>query len=688
MTTKISLADLTHTGQVVAANTFPLGITFVGGYALQELGAEIDLELFKYPDDFALYLDKNTPKIAGFSCFIWNLRLHHEYAKRIKQSSPDTITIFGGPHFPDTPEEQKAFMKKYPYIDFYIEFEGERAFVELYQALKEFNFDMAQFKSERRETPSLRYLIDGHFVQAPMIEKIKDLSILPSPHLNGLSDKFYDDILIPMIQTTRGCPYQCTFCWEGGSFFTKIQRFPQERIHAEINYISERISSKVPDLLIVDANFGMFDADLETAGSILEFQNSNKNNWPHTLLVATAKNHKERTIQIVEMLGETLPAKAAVQSTDEGVLKEIKRKNVSLETLVTMAERTDKEGGQSEAEIILGIPADTREAHFKSVSDMVDAGMKFIRMYQFMMLPGTASSSMATRERHKIQTRYRVLPRCFGRYRIRDEEFPSAEIEEISVGTNTLPYHHYQDCRDLNLTVEMFNNDSIFAEVTQFLSQFGILRSEWLRGIYNFVHNEGGVLAQIYARYRAEEKKNLWLNLSEIETFVQEPNVIQRYINAEYGTNELYKYRALAVFEHLDLLQSTAYEGARRLLKAVNKLNKKSTQYLAELEQFSLFRKQDLFDTDKVHRATFHYDFVSILESKFMANPFDHYCPEGINIELYHTDNQKSLIAGYVSQYTTTLIGLGRILIRANMNRIYRRACKLDDEGKVLPLLQ
>ena len=100
MTTKISLADLTHTGQVVAANTFPLGITYVGGYALQELGADIDLELFKYPDDFALYLDKNTPKIAGFSCFIWNLRLHHEYAKRIKQSSPDAITIFGGPHFP------------------------------------------------------------------------------------------------------------------------------------------------------------------------------------------------------------------------------------------------------------------------------------------------------------------------------------------------------------------------------------------------------------------------------------------------------------------------------------------------------------------------------------------------------------------------------------------------------------
>ena len=51
MTVKISFADLTHTGQVVAANTFPLGATMVASYAKQELGDQIDVEVFKYPDD-------------------------------------------------------------------------------------------------------------------------------------------------------------------------------------------------------------------------------------------------------------------------------------------------------------------------------------------------------------------------------------------------------------------------------------------------------------------------------------------------------------------------------------------------------------------------------------------------------------------------------------------------------------
>ena len=49
MTTKISFADLTHTGQVVAANTFPLGISYVAAYAVEHLGEEIDLQIFKYP---------------------------------------------------------------------------------------------------------------------------------------------------------------------------------------------------------------------------------------------------------------------------------------------------------------------------------------------------------------------------------------------------------------------------------------------------------------------------------------------------------------------------------------------------------------------------------------------------------------------------------------------------------------
>jgi len=100
MTTTISFTDLTHTGSILPANTFPLGISMVAAYAKQELGDEIDFEIFKYPEDFSQYLEKGIPKIAAFSCYSWSFNLCLAFAERIRKASPQTIIIYGGVHFP------------------------------------------------------------------------------------------------------------------------------------------------------------------------------------------------------------------------------------------------------------------------------------------------------------------------------------------------------------------------------------------------------------------------------------------------------------------------------------------------------------------------------------------------------------------------------------------------------------
>ena len=66
MKNKISFADLTHTGQLVSANATPLGIAMVASYATKELGDEADIEIFKYPEDFSLYLSTINLKLPVF----------------------------------------------------------------------------------------------------------------------------------------------------------------------------------------------------------------------------------------------------------------------------------------------------------------------------------------------------------------------------------------------------------------------------------------------------------------------------------------------------------------------------------------------------------------------------------------------------------------------------------------------
>ena len=181
MAVKVSFADLTHMGQVVAANTFPLGIGYVAAYANQQLGEEIDFEIFKYPDDFSSYLRDCSPHIAGFSSYSWAIRLNYEYARIIKETSPTTVTVFGGPNFPSTHEEQKEFLNNHPAIDCYLEFEGERAFVGLFNALKQFDFNWEEFKRARTLVPNVRYLVEGELVTGDLEPKTKQLDDFPSP---------------------------------------------------------------------------------------------------------------------------------------------------------------------------------------------------------------------------------------------------------------------------------------------------------------------------------------------------------------------------------------------------------------------------------------------------------------------------------------------------------------------------
>lgn len=675
MPVKVSFADLTHMGQLVAANTFPLGITMVAANAGKELGDEIDFEIFKYPDDFSAYLDNNTPQIACFSAFSWNVRLGHEYAHRLKEASPGTIMVFGGPNFPSGREEQKEFLEKYSSIDCYFEFEGELSFVAFFRAMQEIDFDWEKFKRGRHIVPNIRYLVDGEMIAADLAPKISDINLMPSAHLTGLSDKFYDDVLIPMFLTTRGCPYRCTFCWEGGDYFTKTLRYDQERITQELNYIAER--AKVHDLILVDANFGMFKEDLETAREVFRLQQ--EYGWPKTLISATAKNHKKRTMEIIEILGDTMPPTSAVQTTDEEILKIIKRKNVSIDQMQEMAALTAEKGGQSEAEIILCLQGDTREKHFRSIFDMLDAGMSYIRLYQFIMLPGTEAAGRKDREEYGFETKFRVLPRCFGSYTFRGTTFPTADVEEIVVASNTMPFEDYQACRVLHLTVEIFNNDSLFIDLIRFLNFNGVKRSKFIAAVHERIVEGGGELAKLYAQYNEEEDRNMWDDCDELESFVVEPGVIQRYIDGEYGTNELYKYRALAVFEHLDVLHEIAYSVARELLEGEIGCDGMVENYLAELLEFSLLRKRDVLETDRPERRTFHFDFAALVDGKFLQDPLSLARPEGIEMEMFHNDHQRELIAGYVTQYGSDLIGKGRILIRANMNRLYRSARRTDD---------
>ena len=179
----------------------------VAAYAKKALGDKIDMQLFKYPEDFSSYLDKNTPQIACFSIFAWNNHLSHEYAKRLKEADPKTITLFGGPNWPNHPEEKKEFLETWPSVDFAVEGEGEVVFVEFFKLLEKYNFDFEKIKKDKIKIPNTSYLHNGELITGEVLPRLENLDQVPSVYENKLSDKFFDKHLIPMIQKIRSKLY-------------------------------------------------------------------------------------------------------------------------------------------------------------------------------------------------------------------------------------------------------------------------------------------------------------------------------------------------------------------------------------------------------------------------------------------------------------------------------------------------
>ena len=207
-----------------------------------------------------------------FSNYKWNFELSYKFASLVKEKDPSVITVWGGPNFPVDINEKIEFLRQWPAIDFSIELEGELGFVDLVEKLSEYNFNLEALKKDKKKIINTCYLdFDRNQLNSGPIERIKNVNIVPSPYLSGTMDEFFEKPLIPLFETTRGCPFACAFCADGQASKNKIHRYDPERTKEELNYIAKRVKN-MSELMNADLNFGMYKQDVLTANMIREIQ--------------------------------------------------------------------------------------------------------------------------------------------------------------------------------------------------------------------------------------------------------------------------------------------------------------------------------------------------------------------------------------------------------------------------------
>jgi hypothetical protein len=427
----------------------------------------------------------------------------------------------------------------------------------------------------------------------------------------------------------------------------------------------------VPDLIMSDANFGMFKEDADKARAIAALYD--KYSWPKHIQVAGGKNQKHRLREVTRILGGRMDISASMQSTDPEILENIKRANISYGELNGLGAWSHEMNAKSFVELILGLPGDTVAKHRKSVEDSVRSGVSVVRMHQLIMLPQTEMMTPESKARYGMETKYRVAARSFGRYRAFGEEFIAVEYDEICTTQDSMSFEEYIDCRMSDLTVEITHNGNVFRELYDLSAAWGLDWAELISTMHQNLETLRPGLKTLYERFRAESMAGLWDDVESLEAHVVAN--LDHYIETSEGVNQqaMTNAKARAFFHHLEDIHESVYDTFIALAENKGVLSPDLAGYLGELRRYSLQRKTAILDCDTEVSGQYAYDFPRLFAEGRFDRPDLYRLDAPRLFVLGHDLDQRQTIRGYVGQYGETLAGLGRVLMKFPIHRVFRK---------------
>jgi len=375
------------------------------------------------------------PSVAAFSISMWNERLNLYVAKCLKKLWPDCLIIFGGPQVPHNPS---SYFTNYPFIDVAVCGEGEESFSDiLIRFLDSRDFSELAGVSWRNPTTG------DCIINADERSFSRDLDNYPSPYLEGL----FDELVVErnfqaIIETNRGCPFLCTFCyWGRGGLTRKYKYHGLDRVYRELEWCAK---NEIRYIFNADSNFGMHKRDLEIAEFLVELKD--RTGFPEKFRTCYGKNTDDKIFKIGSLLhnnGLDKSITLARQSNDPTVLSNIKRSNISMDTYRNLQTSFNHADIPIYSELILGLPGETKETWRRAIEDLLDAGLKNqLFIYLCQILPNTDMADPEYVRKFGIKTRRIELTEIHSK--VRDPSWVT-EYEEIVVSTNSMSLEDWRE---------------------------------------------------------------------------------------------------------------------------------------------------------------------------------------------------------------------------------------------------
>lgn len=423
--------------------SMPLAVGYLKATALanEAIRENMQLEIFNFDGgDGQITManelfSQDIPDVMAFSVLGWNYRMFGTLAETFKHINPSGWVIFGGNHVANQAER---VMREYPMVDVVVNCEGEFVFRDLL-----LEYLQGRSRHDLSAIGGISYLDEARsLVTTVEPPRIHELSEVPSPILSkamplldAAGDFRYD---VGLMETNRGCPYSCAFCYWGGAVGQKLRVFPRERLREELEMLA---FYKAPGIALCDSNFGMLKSDLAFVEDLIHTRE--KYGYPRTLITSWAKNKSTNFYNIVKTLKESGMHSSftlALQTLNDMALTLMKRRNMRVNEWEELVTWLDEQGLECYAEMIWGAPGDTF-ALFLEGYDRLARRVPRIATYPLLLIPNT--SYAAHREEHGFVT-IRGEQDDF-EYVIANKDFSIEEnkrMQQFLLWARGIPEHH------------------------------------------------------------------------------------------------------------------------------------------------------------------------------------------------------------------------------------------------------
>ncbi len=338
-----------------------------------------------------------------FSNYMWSMDINLQVSQAVKGHDKRNLTIHGGPSTPEYKQASEDFMRAHPSVDLSVHGEGEVAITEIFEQIyKSSEGEVTYQQDALSEVTGITFrdkLLSG-LIRTAGRKRMAAPDEVPSPYLSGLFDHYNGRVEAAIIESNRGCPFGCTFCDWGSATNQKVRKFDLDRVKDEIEWIGK---NKVRVIWIADANFGLYDRDIELSQFIVDTKE--RYGYPQEVVVNYTKNSTWRLVEIIKIFtagGIISQGIISIQTTDEDTLKVINRQNIKTEKYDELTKVFYDLKLPLSTDLMIGLPGITVAAFNNDLQRYIDMDVS-VKAYPTQLLPNSPMADPDYIEKYQIK---------------------------------------------------------------------------------------------------------------------------------------------------------------------------------------------------------------------------------------------------------------------------------------------